>query len=472
MGRSDLVRRAMSKKKAYVMEQERKNFVYGNEDEGVPGCQANGISSEVADQIYGTMMDFARYAFNKSHAACYAVVAMQTAWLKAYYPLEYWAAVLSSVYSDANKLQHYLSEMKREGHTLLTPDINASGSDFTVKDGKISFSLCGVKNVGKGVVDAVVNERGRRGNFKNLKDFADRCVSLGLSESAFRSLIYAGAFDNFGNRASCLACYKDLIEGAAGERGRLKGQLTLFNSEPELVFKMPVVDELPDKLCYEKEYAGVYISGHPLDEYAELLSNTRLTKACEIFNDTATDDGTISVVTEGQSCVIGGIIRDTKVVVSNNKKICFLTFEDMTGSCDAVVFEKEYKKLSQSLTEGALVWLKGKVSFRNDTASVVVENVVSMKKGSVPEAFFSGGTGTESETKEIRSVWVRFKNMGLYTFLGSSLESLCSAGRDSLIIYIEGERCYKRIDACCDASDKLFTQKLASLVGASNMFVE
>ena len=270
MGRSDLVRRAMSKKKAYVMEQERKNFVYGNEEEGVPGCAANGIAPEIADQIYGTMMDFAKYAFNKSHAACYAVVAYQTAYLKYYYPVEFMAALLTSVIDNPTKVSEYIMTCRSMGIKILPPDINEGEAGFSVSGEAIRYSLTAIKNVGRPIIDGIVEEREKNGLYTSLKDFMERTISLDVNKRAIENFIKAGAFDSFGcTRKQLMSVYVQILDSIQhGKKNTMSGQMSLFDivSEEEkedLEIKMPDIGEYTKELLlsFEKEVLGFYVVG-------------------------------------------------------------------------------------------------------------------------------------------------------------------------------------------------------------------
>ena len=287
MGRSDLVRRAMSKKKQYVMEQERKNFIYGNEEEGVPGCVKNGIGAEVANHIYDTMMDFAKYAFNKSHAACYAVVAYQTAYLKYYHPVEFMAALMTSVIDNSGKVSEYIMTCKSMGIEILPPDINEGESGFSVSGNQIRYALTAIKSVGRPVIDAVVQERKERGPYANLKDFITRVADKDVNKRAIENFIKAGALDSLGGtRKQFMSVYVQIVDSIQQDKkNNMAGQLSLFDiveedQKEEFEIKMPDVGEYSKemKLAFEKEVLGIYVSGHPLEEYQELwrknISNT------------------------------------------------------------------------------------------------------------------------------------------------------------------------------------------------------
>ena len=276
LGRSDLVRRAMSKKKAAVMEKERQNFVYGNEEEGVPGCVNRGISEEIANKIYEQMMDFAKYAFNKSHAAAYAVVAYQTAYLKCHFPVEFMAALMTSVIDNPPKVADYILSCRRMGIAILPPDINKGDSTFSVDGGGIRYGLSAIKSIGKPVIESIVAERNQRGDFTSLRDFIERMTGKDVNKKAIENFIKAGAFDELpGNRRQKMMVYAQILDAIVQEKkNMMAGQMSLFDfvSEEEKTayeIHMPDVEEYPKeaKLAFEKEVLGIYISGHPLEEY-------------------------------------------------------------------------------------------------------------------------------------------------------------------------------------------------------------
>ena len=297
LGRSDLVRRAMSKKKQSVMEKERANFVYGNEEEGVPGCVANGINEAVAGQIYEDMMDFAKYAFNKSHAACYAVVAYQTAYLKYYYPVEFMAALLTSVIDNAKKVSEYILTCRSMGIEILAPDINEGEAGFSVSDNSIRYALTAIKGVGRPVIEAIAEERRTRGRFTNLKDFITRVADLDVNKRAIENFIKAGALDSLGGtRKQCMSVYVQILDHITKDKkNNLAGQLSLFDiaseeDKDEFDIKMPDVGEYPKEmmLSFEKEVLGIYVSGHPLEEYQEIWERNISNRTTDFMLDEET----------------------------------------------------------------------------------------------------------------------------------------------------------------------------------------
>ena len=365
LGRSDLVRRAMSKKKAYVMEQERQNFVHGNPEEGVPGCAACGISEEVADQIYGTMMDFAKYAFNKSHAACYAVVAYQTAYLKYYYPVEFMAALLTSVIDNASKVSEYIMVCKSMNIQILPPDINEGECGFSVSNGAIRYALNAIKSVGRTVIEGIVAERNAHGNFQNLKDFIERTQNVEMNKRAIENFIKAGAFDSFGaTRKQHMSVYAMILDSVVhSKRGVTAGQMSLFDivseeDKKELEIKMPDVGEYEKELLlsFEKEVLGFYISGHPMQEYQSVWERRITAKTSDFYLDEETG---LTHVQDNTKATIGGMIMDKKIKYTKQDKImAFLTVEDLVGSIEVIVFPNAYEKYSSKLLEENKVFVR------------------------------------------------------------------------------------------------------------------
>ena len=436
LGRSDLVRRAMSKKKQAVMEKERANFIYGNEEEQVPGCVAKGIPEEVASKIYDEMMDFAKYAFNKSHAACYAVVAYQTAFLKYYYPVEFMAALMTSVIDNSEKVAEYIMVCKSMGITILPPDINQGESGFSVNGRSIRYALTAIKSVGRPVIDAVVEERRERGPYVNLKDFITRVAQKDVNKKAMENFIKAGAFDSLpGTRKQFMSAYVQIMDHIIRDRkNNMAGQMSLFDlvddsQKEEFDVKLPDVGEYSKEmlLSFEKEVLGVYISGHPLEEWEELWKKG-------ITNTTADfmlkeEDGE-TVVKDNMSVTIGGMIADKKIKYTKNDKImAFLTLEDLLGSVEVIVFPKDYEKYHEKLTEDNKVFIKGRVSLEEDKdGKLICERVTPFDEVQ-------------------RKLWIKFKTRQEYEEnVGELYKMLAdSDGQDGVVIYIEDPKSMKQL---------------------------
>ena len=436
LGRSDLVRRAMSKKKQAVMEKERANFIYGNEEEQVPGCVAKGIPEEVASKIYDEMMDFAKYAFNKSHAACYAVVAYQTAFLKYYYPVEFMAALMTSVIDNSEKVAEYIMVCKSMGITILPPDINQGESGFSVNGRSIRYALTAIKSVGRPVIDAVVEERRERGPYVNLKDFITRVAQKDVNKKAMENFIKAGAFDSLpGTRKQFMSAYVQIMDHIIKDRkNNMAGQMSLFDlvddsQKEEFDVKLPDVGEYSKEmlLSFEKEVLGVYISGHPLEEWEELWKKG-------ITNTTADfmlkEESGETVVKDNMSVTIGGMIADKKIKYTKNDKVmAFLTLEDLLGSVEVIVFPKDYEKYHEKLTEDNKVFIKGRVSLEEDKdGKLICERVTPFDEVQ-------------------RKLWIKFKTRQEYEEnVGELYKMLAdSDGQDGVVIYIEDPKSMKQL---------------------------
>ena len=388
LGRSDLVRRAMSKKKQSVMEKERANFIYGNAEEGVPGCVSRGIGEQVASGIFDDMTDFAKYAFNKSHAACYAVVAYQTAWLKYYYPVEFMAALMTSVIDSAKKVSEYILTCRNMGIELLPPDINQGQSGFSVDGQSIRYALTAIKGVGQSAIDDIVAERKARGPFQNLKEFLERTSDKDVNRRAVENFIKAGALDSLGGtRKQFMSVYVQIMERITKDRkSNLAGQITLFDiadesQKEEFDIRMPDVGEYPKEmvLAFEKEVLGIYLSGHPLESDQELwqkhITNTT--------GDFALDEETGSARVEDQArVVVGGMIADRSIKYTKNDKVmAFLNLEDLVGNMEIVVFPRDYERYGSMLVEEARVFIKGRASMEEEKdGKLICEQVVSFQE--------------------------------------------------------------------------------------------
>ena len=438
LGRSDLVRRAMSKKKAAVMEKERQNFVYGNEEEGVPGCVNRGISEEIANKIYEQMMDFAKYAFNKSHAAAYAVVAYQTAYLKCHFPVEFMAALMTSVIDNPPKVAGYILSSRRMGIAILPPDINKGDSTFSVDGGGIRYGLSAIKSIGKPVIEAIVAERNQRGDFTSLRDFIERMTGKDVNKKAIENFIKAGAFDELpGNRRQKMMVYAQILDAIVQEKkNMMAGQMSLFDfvSEEEKTayeIHMPDVEEYPKeaKLAFEKEVLGIYISGHPLEEYEACWRKNISAVTTDFMPD---EESGQPKVRDGQQVIVGGMITEKTIkYTKTNKVMAFLTLEDLLGTVEIVVFPRDYEKNVRLMEIDEKVFIKGRVSVEEERASkVICESMYSFED--VP-----------------RELWLQFETKESFLSCEKELyEDLKEAdGKDSVVIYIKSPKAIKRLGA-------------------------
>lgn len=462
LGRSDLVRRAMSKKKQSVMEKERQNFIYGNPDEGVPGCVANGISADVASGIYDTMMDFAKYAFNKSHAACYAYVAFQTAYLKHYYPVEFMAALMTSVIDNVGKVSQYILASRQMGIDILPPDINVGQGDFTARDNSIRYGLSSIRSLGRPVIDAVVAEREAGGEYKDIKDFVTRLTGKEVNKRTVESLIKSGAFDSFGlTRKQMMLIYAEIMDAVAQERKEsVSGQMSLFDmfapeDKPTDVIVPDVGEYSKDELlAMEKEVLGVYISGHPLDEYRELWEKN-ITNMCSDFElDEETGQAKVS---DTQRVVAGGIISQIKVkMTKTGKSMAYFNLEDLAGNLEVVVFPKPFLEYRKDITEDNKVFIVGNVDLREEENGKLLCNKV-IPFNSIP-----------------RDCWIKFADKQAYIDAEKQLFTILqsSDGNDRVIIYCEAEKAKKMLPASMTImADEAVLSRLRAAFGEKNVKV-
>lgn len=463
MGRSDLVRRAMSKKKASVMEKERKNFVYGNPEEGVAGCIANGLDEKTANQIFDEMIDFARYAFNKSHAACYAVIAYQTAYLKYYYPVEFMAALLTSVIDFPSKVSEYIVTCRNMGISILPPDINAGEAGFSVTDGGIRYALTAIKSVGHPVIEALVKEREERGEYKNLKDFITRVADKEVNKRAVENFIKAGALDGLdGTRKQFMSVYVQIMDSIQHDKkNNMAGQISLFDivseeDKEDFEIKMPDVGEYSKEmlLAFEKEVLGIYISGHPLEEYAQMWKKNITNTTTDFLLDEETGE---TAVKDGQNATIGGIITDKKIKYTKNDKVmAFLQIEDLVGSIEVVVFPRDYERNSAKLLEDSKVFVKGRVSVEDEKdGKLICERITGFDEIS-------------------RKLWIKFPTKEAYEAAEQELFARLaeSDGGDSVCIYVENPKAVKNLPPNRNVkADRELVMQLGALYGEENVRV-
>ena len=463
MGRSDLVRRAMSKKKAAVMEKERQNFVYGNQEENVKGCIENGIDEKTANHIYDEMIDFARYAFNKSHAACYAVVAYQTAYLKYYYPKEFFAALMTSVMDNVGKVSEYILTCRQMGIRILPPDINEGQSGFSVSGDAIRYGLSAIKSIGRNVVDEIIRERQNNGLFTSIDDFVERMGGREVNKRTLENFIKAGAMDSLpGNRRQKTMIAPELLDQKNKDRKNvLEGQLSLFDfaaeeEKQQYQITMPKVPEFPkgELLAFEKETLGIYVSGHPMDEYLETWKNSITAKTTDFMVDEETGR---AVVEDGARATIGGMITARTVkLTKNGQQMAFVTLEDMVGSVEVIVFPRDYENKKQLLNEDAKVFISGRTSIGDDPAGrLICEQVIPFDE--VP-----------------KDLWLKFADKTEYDARWPEVTEILrgSDGHDTVIIYLEKERAKKVLPANWHvAASTEMTEKLMKIIGEKNVKV-
>ena len=463
MGQADNIRRAMSKKKQYVIDAERQNFVYGNEEQGIRGCIANGISEEAANEIYDSMVDFAKYAFNKSHAAAYAVVSYQTAYLKYYYPVEFMAALMTSVIDNPRKVAEYIYTCRQMGIKVLPPDINEGEGVFSATGDCIRYGLYAIKSIGRPVVDLILQERAQNGVFRTLQSFIERVASREVNKRTVENLIKAGACDGLdGNRQQMMQIYNALMDNQAQEKKKsLAGQMSLFDlvSEEEkraYEIKYPDVDEYSKevKLGFEKEVLGIYLSGHPLEEYEEKWKKniSAVTSDFLLYEET----GEVKVK-DNQSVIVGGMITEKTIkYTKTNKAMAFLTLEDLFGTVEIIVFPKDYERYHALLYEDEKVFVKGHANVEEDkNGKLICERIYSF-----------------DETK--RELWLQFSTKEEFEARERELYSILhdSDGNDSVVIYISSMKAMKRLpqsqNVCADSE---IVNNLTNFLGKNNVKV-
>lgn len=435
-GRSDLVRRAMSKKKTSVMEKEKKNFIYGNEEEGVPGCIKRGIPEAVARKIFDEMIDFAKYAFNKSHAAAYAAVAYQTAYLKYHYPKEFMAALLTSVMEHTGKVNEYTLTCRKMGIEIQPPDINEGEARFMPSEGGIKYGLAAIKSVGRPVIEEIVAERRLGGAFTSLKDLCTRLSGRNVNKRALESLIKAGALDCLeGTRKQKMSAYAGIMTGISQEKKvTMTGQMSLFDfageeAREELEEKLPNVGEYDKEMLlgFEKEVLGVYISGHPLEDYISLMEKSITRKTSDFYT---AEGEKMPPVRDNEMAVIGGMIVDKTVKTTRtNSMMAFITLEDLVGTVEVIVFPKDYEKYRGFLENDRKVFIRGRVTVEEDKpAKLICQKMIPFDE--IP-----------------RQLWVQCRTKAEYREREDELFRILGNydGQDTVIVYLAGERAKKQL---------------------------
>ena len=459
-GQSDLLRRAMSKKKDSVMKEERKNFVYGDESKGIPGCVANGVSEQVANKIYDKMIDFAKYAFNRSHAAAYAFITYQTAYLKYYYPKEYMAALLTSVMSNTGKVSEYILSGKEMGIAILPPDVNEGEGNFTTASGGIRYGMSAIKGLGENVTDAIVRDREERGPYKSLTDLIERLAGS-INKKGLEALIKSGALDGLsGSRREKMAVYEQVLDSISHEKhSKMAGQLSLFDIAPKdelstLEVKMPVLGEfdVETKLAFEKEMLGVYLSGHPLESYQDMLKSVCNATSLDFAYDE--EEGMVNVA-PGKDYILGGIASVVNIKLTrNNQRMAFITLEDLVGSVEVIVFPRDFEKYRDLIEEGRKYIISGKASLEeNDAAKLIAGKIIPFEE--VP-----------------REVWLQFENKAELERVEDELNKIFEGnkGNARVMLYCREERQVKRVNTVRGISyAEAVIDELKSKLGCDNV---
>jgi len=475
MGQADNIRRAMSKKKQYVIDAERKNFVYGNPEEGIKGCVANGIKEEAANSIYDSMVDFAKYAFNKSHAAAYAVISVQTAWLKYYYPVEFMAALMTSVIDNSTKEAEYLNHCKEMNIAVLPPDINSGWGEFTAEGENVRYGLYAIKSLGRPVIDKIVEERKVGGPYRTLQDFIERVAERDVNKRAVENLIKAGACDSLdGTRKQMTFVYASMIDQVTSKKkSSVAGQMSLFDlvseeDKSDFEIRYPEVGEFPKEmlLSFEKEVLGIYLSGHPLEEYTEKIKKN-ITAVAADFALAEAEEGNLDAikteavqqitVKDNQHVIIGGLIADKKVTFTrNNKAMAYITMEDLTGTVEVIVFPRDYEKYQRYLNTDEKVFVVGRASVEDEKdGKIICERIVPFDE-----------TGCD--------IWFQFATMDEYKEKEKVLMDILydSDGNDEVVIYVANPKSIKRLgkNKTVGVNEELLNT-LTSFLGENNVKV-
>lgn len=436
MGQADNIRRAMSKKKQYVIDAERKSFVYGDEERNIKGCIANGIDEKAANSIYDSMVDFAKYAFNKSHAAAYAMISVQTAWLKYYYPVEFMAALLTSVIDNSTKTSEYLYNCKAMGIKVLPPDINEGMGEFTTEDKDVRYGMYAIKSLGRSVIDRIIEERNNNGKYRTLSDFIERTAEGEINKRAIENLIKAGACDSLdGNRRQMTLVHTSIVDNVMKDKKTsLAGQISLFDivSEEEkkhFTVSYPNVEEFDKEtlLGFEKEVLGIYLSGHPLEGYMDKIKKNVTALAVDFLRE---EESGIVKVADNAHVIVGGMISEKSIKFTrNNKAMAFIKLEDLTGAVEIIIFPREYEKFQHYLNEDSKIFVVGKATVEDEqNGKIICERIVPF----------------EETTKEL---WLQFNDKDEYMAMESDLMNLLrdSDGNDEVVIYVKNPKAIKRL---------------------------
>ena len=463
MGQADNIRRAMSKKKQYVIDAERQSFVYGDEERNIKGCVANGIDEKAANSIYDSMVDFAKYAFNKSHAAAYAMISVQTAWLKYYYPVEFMAALMTSVIDNSAKAAQYLYSCKDMGIKVLPPDINSGQGQFTSEGENVRYGLYAIKSLGRPVIDSIIEERELGGPYRTLQDFIERMANRDINKRAIENLIKAGACDSLeGTRKQMTMMYASIVDQVAHQKkSSMSGQMSLFDlvseeEKKEYEIKYPEVGEFDSEIAlgFEKEVLGIYLSGHPLEKYMDKLKKTTTANAIDFIRD---EDTGATKIADNASVIIGGMITDRTVKFTrNNKAMAFITIEDLTGTVEVIIFPKDYERYQRYLTEDAKIFVKGRTAIEDEQdGKLICEKIV----------------GFEETKKEL---WLQFESKEKYLEREGQINQILrqSDGNDEVVIYIANPKAIKRLgrNMTVNAQEPLLGI-LSELLGEENVKV-
>ncbi|NLO47961.1 MAG: DNA polymerase III subunit alpha [Clostridiales bacterium] len=488
LGQADMIRRAMSKKKQSEIVRERQTFIFGDEARGICGALNNGISEQIASDIYDEILDFANYAFNKAHAVGYAVISYQTAYLKCHYPREYMAALLSSVLDNSVKVAEYISDCRGNGIKLLPPDINESEDGFTVSGEHIRFGLAAVKNIGRAFIKAVSLERSQSGPFNSLHDFCNRMFSHDLNKRAIESLIKAGAFDNTNaKRSQLLQVFPKIIDNVSQDkRSNLEGQIDLFDNFGEAHSEMPLPDisefSIHDLMNMEKEVTGLYLSGHPMDEYGKVVQHAGASQIGKI-KSSFEGENSIGEYDDGDIVTIAGVITAIKTkMTKNNSLMAYITLEDSTGDIEMLVFQRVLDDWGAGLKEGLPIFARGKVSVRDEKEPQMICDLIRpINDPPLPEKnrshylrkehkiAKSKAAGEKTEETKSATLYVKLKNISCPEYERLKLILVMFPGKENLILYFEDTK--KRLGSTCVIHPALLSE-LREMLGDENVVVK
>lgn len=463
MGQADNIRRAMSKKKQYVIDAERQSFVYGDSERGIRGCVANGIDEKAANSIYDSMVDFAKYAFNKSHAAAYAVISVQTAWLKFYYPVEFMAALMTSVIDNSAKAAEYLLHCKELGISVLPPDINVGQGEFTAEGNAVRYGLYAIKSLGRPVIDSIIGERKKGGSYRTLQDFIERTVQRDINKRAIENLIKAGACDGLdGNRHQMSIVYTSMVDDVVRRKKTgPEGQMSLFDfvgeeDKKDYEVHYPNVEEFPKEvlLGFEKEVLGIYLSGHPLEDYLGKMKKNVTANAADFVREE--ESGAIRV-TDNMHVVVGGMIAAKTVKYTrNNQAMAFLTVEDLTGSVEIIVFPKDYERYNRFLNDEEKIFVVGHATVEEEQdGKVICERIVPF----------------DDTRKEL---WLQFPTKSDFSEKEQQVYDILrdSDGNDEVVIYISDVKAFKRLPRNrAVGTNSVLLARLTEFLGEKNVKV-
>jgi len=484
MGRSDLLRRAMSKKKMNVMQEERQNFIYGKRAENgepeIAGAIKNGVDEKSANEIYDLMLEFANYAFPKAHSVAYAALAYETAWLKLYYPVEFMAALMSSIMGNSNTVSLYIRECKHLGIEILMPDVNESSDKFTVVNGKIRFGLAAVKNVGVNVIQDIIKARESKGKFKSFTDFCQKVDPIVLNKRQIESLIKCGAFDFLKvHRSQLIAIYERTIDSIVNQKKRnIEGQFSIFDNALGMSIANEALDEQLPKLAeynekailaMEKEMVGVYLSGHPLSQYEKELearTNTNCSEIAELKENTEQDN----ILRDGSKVIIGGIIiKKQNKITKNNNMMAFITLEDLYGTIEIIIFPRTYESYKELLYEDSIILVEG-------TLNIAEEETPKLMCNKIYALTTSDTTNSLGNDKAEKKLYIKVKNKEHYKTIKKDLfvrlKKCC--GTDCVIIYNEHENASMILPEknWVNLDDVNIISNLKTVLGESNIAVK